>query len=63
LTPSNLETNLALISELINEYKKMKNYNILSGGDFNADFGRSKRFDRCLAELVKRDKIKIVKIL
>jgi hypothetical protein len=42
------ETNLALISELINHYKRMKNCNILLVGDFNADFGRSKRFDKCL---------------
>ena len=31
------ETNLAIISELVNCYKRMGDYNIIIGGDFNAD--------------------------
>jgi hypothetical protein len=27
------------------------------GGDFNVDFGRSKRFDKCLSKFIKREKL------
>ena len=55
---SEFETNLAIISELVNCYKRMGDYNIIIGGDFNADWKRGKkRFDRSLANFFKKEKI------
>jgi hypothetical protein len=56
---SEYETNLSIISELIITYKRMGNYNIVIGGDFNADLKRNKKFDKCLLKFVKKEKLVI----
>ncbi len=60
---SEFETNLAIISELIKSYKRMGDYNIVIGGDFNADLNRNKKFDKNLVKFVKTEKLFICKNL
>ena len=54
---SEYEVNLALINEIINEYKNNPEYNILIGGYFNAVFYRLKRFDNIFNNFVRRNKL------
>ncbi len=54
---SDYETNLSIISELSNSYKRMGDYNIIIGGDFNADLKRNKRFDKRLNKFIKKEKL------
>ena len=56
---SEFDDNLAIISELVNSYRRMGDYNIIVGGDFNADLNRKKRFDRRLCSFIKKEKLLI----